>query len=504
MNSPISRFVRSSRPLMRSVAPPFALIFLSACGSPGPSPAAPAPRASAVAPPPASASPPKESPPTIGALPPFSLPHVTRDTLSNGLHLSLITRPSAPLVESRVLVRDATQVIDIGTAHVLAAYLNENIGRSGIAPETVGARLSIEARGESIQLSLTAPKKGFREALGIAAPLVASPKWDGALFARVKSRLNDSAQARAKTDGQTSVATAALHTFGFAGRKPSASDVSAVTLEKVKELHQKAFVKKNVSIVVVGNVELDEAKAMIDRSFSALSTRPAPILSTKALVAPSETRVLLIDRPKSAQSSVLVAMLAPPMNKENGVAAELFTSCLGDSNALSNRLFSDVREKRGLAYVIGSDILNLGRDARPWFTYAATQTAKTGETVAALLETIRGLPSLRADEVESAKQLATANLAAKMETAHDLADLVTLSERFALADNHWDELSKAIARANASSLLETFRSLDVAHPLIVVNGDAEAVTTMLRPFGPVSLLDPLDFHLIRTEQKGSQ
>lgn len=497
---------RAARAAFLPLAPLALGAHLVACGSPPASSTAHAPptsRASASAPAASASLAPRESPPPIGALPPFSLPRVTRESLVDGIRFALVTRPSAPLIETHFVVRDATQLVDVGTAHVLAAYLDETIGKSATQLEATGSRLSIELHGESIEITLTAPKKAFRDALLLALPLAASPKWDAAVFARVKSRASDAARARAKTHGQSSVGTAALRELGFVGRRPSAAEVNAVTLEKAKELHQKAFVQKNVSAVVVGDIELDETKAALMRPSSSFSSRPAPTRSARAATLPTETRVLVIDRPKSAQSSVLIAFGAPAMNKESGTSAELLVSCLGDSNALSNRLFSDVREKRGLAYVLGSDILALGSDSRPWFTYAATQTAKTGETVAALIETIRGLPSLRADEVDSAKRLATANLAAKMETARGLADLIVLSERFALAENHWDELSATIARATVPSLLETLRAIDTTHPLIVVNGDADSIVPMLRSFGPISILDPLDFHLVRTESKAS-
>jgi predicted Zn-dependent peptidase len=123
---------------------------------------------------------------------------------------------------------------------------------------------------------------------------------------------------------------------------------------------------------------------------------------------------------------------------------------------------------------------------------AGTQTAKTAETVAALLEHFArlgdGTPT--AEELERATHYLSDSFLFKMETAGALADLQSRLIVLGLPDETYDEYRRAVRELDEKRVAAAAnRYFEKGAEVIVVVGDASVIAKSLTRFAKVSILD---------------
>jgi predicted Zn-dependent peptidase len=112
------------------------------------------------------------------------------------------------------------------------------------------------------------------------------------------------------------------------------------------------YVPANLVISVAGKVEHDEVVALARGHFEDRPAKPSP--SFRALDSnPPAQRVAVEGRPIS-QANLAMALPAFARKDPDRYALMIFNSLLG--RGMSSRLFKEVREKRGLAYSVGSSV----------------------------------------------------------------------------------------------------------------------------------------------------
>lgn len=110
----------------------------------------------------------------------------------------------------------------------------------------------------------------------------------------------------------------------------------------------------------------------------------------------TEPRVAVEVR-ESNQQHIGIGVQGVPVGHPDYYAVNLLATVLGGS--MSSRLFTEVREKRGLAYGVGASASSM-RNAGVVRIYAGTVPAKAHETVAVTLEELRKLESDGVSEAE--------------------------------------------------------------------------------------------------------
>jgi predicted Zn-dependent peptidase len=118
-----------------------------------------------------------------------------------------------------------------------------------------------------------------------------------------------------------------------------------------------------------------------------------------------EPRTKLVSR-KAEQAAVVMAFRGIDMNDERRYALELINIILGDG--WTSRLMREVREERGWAYAVGSDI-GMFTDAGEVMIGAGLPKNKLKEAVGLITEIAYGLAvpgkwQIKAEEVEMAKE----------------------------------------------------------------------------------------------------
>ena len=455
----------------------------------------------------------RQSAPASGVVKESPFPRVARFTLANGLSVAVVTVRALPIVQARLLVRAGS---GDGPTPAVAALTGSMLKEGGTRAlsssdllrrvETLGGDLSVVTSFDSTVLALPLTKDQLGEGLSLLSQVVREPRFDEGELHKLKARATDAAEDEARSSGEWT----ALHLVfrelfpeksAYANLGTLPSQIAKVDGAAVRAFHRRFYVPKAATLVLAGDVEEAEARALAERHFGAWTGGEQPKVERAAPRAPAKLRVLVAHRPKSEKADIYLATLGPARKSESWAAVRVANQVLG--GGVASRLFTEVREQRGLAYEVHARSFELASGEQPVLAYARTETAKTSQTVAALLESFGRMTSAppTSSETETARGYVSDVFAIHLESIGSIADLVVTQDEFGLPDGYWDAYRKQLRATDATQVeaaaKKLYTTLDKA--LIVVAGDADAIAPDLAKLGDVTVVDPeKEFKTMRT------
>lgn len=173
-------------------------------------------------------------------------------------------------------------------------------------------------------------------------------------------------------------------------------DLRALTPQAVREHTLARLTPAGSILAVAGSVDWQELCDVVEACFGDWSAPPPPPVETRD-PAGGVTHV----HKDSAQTHITLAHRAVPAGGGQYCAARLAEAVL--SAGMSSRLFTEVREKRGLVYHVSSRYHSL-KDVAGMFTYAGTVPDKAQETFDVTVGELRRLADgIEAEELARAK-----------------------------------------------------------------------------------------------------
>lgn len=110
------------------------------------------------------------------------------------------------------------------------------------------------------------------------------------------------------------------------------------------------YIAGNTVVAVAGNVEPDEIKTKVENYFKNIRKGPTP---TKPAVMENQSEpAVMLHEKKTDQTHFILAVRSFDQFDERRYALSVLATVVG--GGMSSRLFEEVREKRGLAYYVGS------------------------------------------------------------------------------------------------------------------------------------------------------
>ncbi|HXZ35759.1 MAG TPA: pitrilysin family protein [Thermodesulfobacteriota bacterium] len=137
-------------------------------------------------------------------------------------------------------------------------------------------------------------------------------------------------------------------------RQATPATISSLTLRDVKDYYRRIFRPDLTSIVVIGKVTAEEAKAVIEKHFgswTASGPKPETLLPPVAPSRPSSTAVP--DQSRVQDKVTLAETLGLNRANPDYYALQLGNHVLGGA-FYATRLYQGLREKSGLVYYVGS------------------------------------------------------------------------------------------------------------------------------------------------------
>jgi predicted Zn-dependent peptidase len=446
-------------------------------------------------------------PPPPGLAPERAFPAVEHRRLANGLELRAVRFGSYPISEIRLVVRSG--LASDGDATGLALLAGEMMKAGGAGTmgprqlleraESLGTSLDIVTSRDTTTISLPVTKHNLDAALEILSALVQKPRFDAGEFAKLKQREIERVSSLARTSGDWAAEMVLYRTLfelqtgvhGYSQPDATPEALKKITLQDCRRWHATHVTPNNAFLVVAGDIDGSTLETAAARWLGDWKGKapPPPVLSQP--LPPSGTTVYIADRPGSAQSEVMLATLGPERRSDRWAALRVTDQILG--GGVAGRLFLDVREKRSLAYSTYSSLVPVAQGPVPIIVSVGTQTAKTEEAIAALLEHFEliGKDAPADAEVEIASRYLSDSFLLRMESAGQIADLTVHLGVHRLPDDYYDSYRKAVREVTPASVLETAsRYFRKGTGVIVVSGDAASIKHTLTRFGPVHVVDP--------------
>jgi predicted Zn-dependent peptidase len=172
--------------------------------------------------------------------------------------------------------------------------------------------------------------------------------------------------------------------------------VSSFNQQILLDFYAGQFTPRNMVFSAAGNLEHDAFVAMVEREFSSLAASGDAVMPKVA--APVATPHITLKRKKSLeQVQFCLGVPAPPVNDGRRYGVYLLNTMLG--GGMSSRLFQTIREDRGLAYSIYSEMSPF-RDTGSLCVYAGTSVDKTEKVLQLTLQELRRLKEETVSDVE--------------------------------------------------------------------------------------------------------
>jgi predicted Zn-dependent peptidase len=193
----------------------------------------------------------------------------------------------------------------------------------------------------------------------------------------------------------------------------TSATVAGLNQQSLVDYHSDRFHGGNMIFAAAGNLDHDDFAETIARKFAAL----ADGATLHELPAPqAEARIVQRNKKSLEQVQICLGLPAPPITDDNRYATLILNTVLG--GGMSSRLFQTIREERGMAYSIYSD-LSPYRDTGTLCVYAGTSVGKALEVVDLILDEFRKLKQepLSGEELTRAKDQVKGNILMGLESS---------------------------------------------------------------------------------------
>jgi zinc protease len=425
-------------------------------------------------------------------------PDVKRAALGNGLRLVVARRPASPIVRMDLLV-DAGYAADPreaqGTAYLTGALLTSGAAdRSGAelrrAIDALGADLSVSTHADTTQVTMSALRSRLAPSMALLADVALRPSFPATeVESKRRAQLAAISQERVSGGGMAQrVLPRLLYGEGHPYAAPSsgtgtAAAVEKLTREDVAKFHGAWFRPGSATLVVAGDVTIEDLLPLATSAFGAWEAGAAPAKTLPEPPAASGSHIWLLDRPGAPQSVLLAAQLVPPRGGAEDTPLEVVNTVLG-GNFIS-RLNMNLREDKHWSYGARSDVRDT-RGRRALSATASVQTDKTAESLAEIAKEMRRIagaePPTEA-EIALAKSQMTLTLPGRWESVRAVSESLAEMVAFGLPDDWFDGYAGRVRGVTAEQAAAAAKVVKPESLVWVVVGDRKKVEAGVRALG---------------------
>ena len=371
-----------------------------------------------------------------------------------------------------------------GTANLVASLLDEGAG--DLDSKTFHARLErkaielgFQAERDTLRGTLRTLTENRDEAFDYLRLALTKPRFEGTDVEIIRSQILSNL--RRATTSPTDIASLRWWQTAFAdhpyGRPVNGSleSVPTVTADDLKDYTRRVLARANLKIAVVGDIDAEAVKAMLDRVFGALPAEPD--LKPVANVAPQGLGRRIVVKLDVPQAVVTFGGAGIARKDPDFMAAYIVNHILG-GGAFSSRLYQEVREKRGLAYSVYDSLVWLNHSAL-FLGGTATRADRAGETLDVIDKEIRRLAESgpTADELAKAKAYLNGSFALNLDTSSKIAALLVQLQLDGLGIDYFSRRPEMISAVTLDDAKRVAKRLLDGGLLVTVAGRPEGLAS---------------------------
>jgi zinc protease len=253
-----------------------------------------------------------------------------------------------------------------GAVNLMTALIEEGSGEMDSlafaeARDALAAEFSFDAGADSVGVSARFLTDNRDQAIALLREALVNPRFDPDAVERVRAQV----LSNLRSDEKDPASIASLKLDGLAfGDHPYGSTgdgtmqtVSSLTRDDVIAAHKAAVARDRIHVAASGDITAAELGVLLDRLLGDLpATGAAQAGPAKVLLVPGVT----ITEFSTPQSTVVFGHVGIPREDPDFFAAFILNEVMGGGR-FTARLMSEVREKRGLTYGIGTYLVSMDR-----------------------------------------------------------------------------------------------------------------------------------------------
>jgi zinc protease len=358
----------------------------------------------------------RSSIPTVTAKSDINFPDIETVTLRNGIKLVVANRGSIPLVDVSIRVETGATAApaDAPGLPVFVFGLMDKGTKKYDANELAAAKDKIAMSGgfaagdESSSLGYRILTSNLEPSLGLAAEMLRYPTFPQDELDKIKAQVH-----AYLANLQHAPSRAASSLFDRAIYGPESAKGSVWTPELVEQVdrsklaawHKAEIAPDNMTIYMIGDIDLDEATKAVERTLGKWSAKNASARRDIGDAAQSGERVILVDHPGAASSTIVAGRAISPFNADTWSTLSMMNRTLG--GAFEARLNMNLREDKGWSYGYYSGI---SRNTSGDMTFRTSGQVQTDKTADSMQEIKRELEAFVSTHPATAKEIARIKL----------------------------------------------------------------------------------------------
>jgi len=335
-----------------------------------------------------------------------------RHVLANGITLLIKEDHQVPVVAAGVFARGGRNreraheagLTRLSIRNALKGTSNRTSSEIARAIENLGSSIQGSYEPDYCGFTMNILSKHFEKGWDILADVIANPTFPQEELTKEKETTR-AAIAQTRDDMlrfpiQRYYATLFHdHPYGWPVHG-NEETLSSLTRENLAEWHARHFIPENMTVIVVGDVNTDQLKNLVENGFGQLQAHP-PLPETPPPV-PAPEQILEVTETSQKEQSALVLGFPGPAYVDP--AYYPLTVLQNVLSGLGGRFFEELRGRQSLAYTVATYLVSR-RYGGSFLAYLATSPEKEQTARAALLNEFASLLKERLTEGELAPAL---------------------------------------------------------------------------------------------------
>lgn len=324
-----------------------------------------------------------------------------------GVTAWLVEDYTVPIVTTRFVFQGGSSQDPVGKeglANLMSGLFDEGAGDldSNAFQEKldeVGAEMRFSSTRDGIYGTVRVLAEDKDAAFDLLRLAIEKPRFDQGPVDRIRSQLLtgiDAAERDPNDQARKQWARAVYGEHPYArpdeGTKESLAGLST---DDLHAFHDSQFARDGLYVAVVGAIDAETLKRDLDRLFGNLPEKQKSVPVARVQPKLDQQLKVAYDLP---QTSIQMAFPGLERTEPDFFAAVLMNEILG-GGTFTSRLFKEVREKRGLAYSVGSMLSNR-RYSETLGISTATRSDRAAETVEVIRSVIRQMAQEGPTEAE--------------------------------------------------------------------------------------------------------
>ena len=368
-----------------------------------------------------------------------------------------------------------------GAVNLMTALIEEGAGDRdaqgfAAARDGLAAQFRFSSSRDDVGVSARFLTENRDQALALLRSALVEPRFDPDAVERVRGQVLTNIRSEEKDGGAIADRLMAArnfgdHPYGSSGDGTVAS-VTALTRDDILAAHQGALARDRIYVAAAGDITAAELGVLLDDLLGGLPAVGAPMPGRAELL--PKGGLVVADLP-GPQSVVQFAQKGIKFEDPDYFAAVILNEILGGGR-FGARLMTEVREKRGLTYGIGTGLASL--DHAEWlvgqFESANGKVAEAIEVVRA--EWAKIVDGVTAEELDSAKTFLTGSYPLRFDGNAQIAGILVGMQMVGLSADYPASRNAKVEAVTLADVQRVAKSLFTPDDLFfVVVGQPEGV-----------------------------